>query len=148
MKQVAIATWKGCVRLGEGTLSTSSGVISKLIYAAGSNDGQTPCVTPGEMLAAAEAGCISLSCAREFELAHIHFREVEVRAEVSIELEHHHPQIREIHLDVTTHVFEDDHEKVERALQLARENCLITRHLNCKVTLTHHIVAVEELVHA
>ncbi len=148
MKQVAIATWKGCVRLGEGTLSTSSGVISKLIYAAGSNDGETPCITPAEMLAAAEAGCISLSCAREFELAHIHFRDVEVRAEVNIELEHKHPQIRDIHLDVTAHVYEPDTAKVERTLQLARENCLITRHLNCKISLDAHVVTVEELVHA
>jgi osmotically inducible protein OsmC len=134
--------------LGEGSLSTSSGVISKLIYAAGSNDGETPCVTPGEMLAAAEAGCISLSCAREFELAHVHFQDIEVRAEVNIELEDRHPHIREIHLDITAHVYETDEAKVERALQLARENCLITRHLNCKITVASRIVAIEELVHA
>lgn len=148
MKQVAIATWKGCVRLGEGTLSTSSGVISKLIYAAGSSDGETPCITPAEMLAAAEAGCISLSCAREFELAHIHFHDVEVRAEVNIELEHQHPQIRDIHLDITAHVYDPETAKVDRALHLARENCLITRNLNCKVLMSYNIVAVEELVHA
>jgi lipoyl-dependent peroxiredoxin len=148
MKQVATATWRGCVRLGEGTLSTSSGVISKLIYAAGSNDGETPCVTPGEMLAAAEAGCISLSCAREFELAHIPFRDIEVRAEVNIDREAGHPHIREIHLDICAHVFDDDETKVQHVLQLARENCLITRHLNCKITVASHAVRIEELVHA
>ena len=139
MKRIANAAWKGSVRLGEGTVSTSSGVISRLIYTAGANSGDIPCITPTEMLAAAEASCIAVSVAREFEKESISFDSIETKAEVNIEARKKAPEITGIHLDVTVHATDTDPAVIEKALHRAKQHCIITRNLSCKVTMTTHV---------
>jgi organic hydroperoxide reductase OsmC/OhrA len=71
MIRSAVAIWKGCPGLGagEGSVSTSSGVINNALYSFGSDTGYEPCTTPSEMLAAAVASCISLMVASEMAKA-------------------------------------------------------------------------------
>jgi len=143
MKRTANAVWKGGVRVGEGTVTTSSGVISKLIYTAGASSGEVPCITPSEMLAAAEASCIAVSVARELETIHLPAESIETVAEVLIEAVRKVPDITQIHLDVTVRAPEPDTKEYEKAMHRAKNHCLITRNLKAKITMKTHVVAVE-----
>jgi len=58
MIRSAVATWKGSPAVGEGSVSTTSGVLSKALYSFGSSTGNEPCTSPSEMLAAALASCM------------------------------------------------------------------------------------------
>ncbi len=139
MKRIANAEWHGTVRLGEGTVSTSSGVINKLIYTTGANSGEIPCISPTEMLCAAEAACMAVNVAREFENAKLNHERVAVNAELSIEAVKKTPEITGIHLDVTVYASDVDADAAEKALHRAKQHCIITRNLKCKVTMTTHI---------
>ncbi len=65
MIRSAVAVWRGSPLIGEGQVSTSSGVVSNALYAAGSSTGNEPCTSPSEMLAAAVASCMSLMVVQE-----------------------------------------------------------------------------------
>ena len=146
MKRSAKAVWQGGVRVGEGTVSTSSGVISNLIYTAGASSGEVPCITPSEMLAAAEASCIAVSVARELEMVHLPAEKIEANAEVLIAAVRKVPDIAEVHLDVTVRAPEPDTKEYEKAIHRAKNRCLITRNLKAKITMKAHVVATEAAV--
>jgi lipoyl-dependent peroxiredoxin len=64
MNRKATATWKGGPRAGEGTITTASGVFDKAFYTSGTSTMDIPCTNPAEILAAAEAGCVSMMVAK------------------------------------------------------------------------------------
>jgi lipoyl-dependent peroxiredoxin len=108
MKRTAAASWKGSVRIGEGTVSTGSGVLSKMIFVTGSNAGEVPSTTCTEMLAATEAACMSVTLARELEAAKLSFESIHTEAEINVEFPHKTPEITGIVLDVTVHTADCD----------------------------------------
>ena len=87
MIRSATATWKGSPAAGEGSVSTTSGIISKALYSFGSSTGNEPCTSPSEMLAAAVASCMSLIITQE--LAKLGVRTQFVKTESELLLEEH-----------------------------------------------------------
>ena len=82
MKRHATATWKGGPRAGEGTISTASGVFDKAIYTGGTTSMDIPCTNPAEILAAAEAACVSMMVAKELGKEGITAEHIETRSEI------------------------------------------------------------------
>jgi lipoyl-dependent peroxiredoxin len=136
MIRSAVATWKGSSAAGEGSVSTTSGVISKALYSFGSSTGNEPCTSPSEMLAAAVASCMSLMITRE--LAKLGLRTDHVRTQSELVLEEHKGrwQITGIELHATSNLPQHDAEKFQHACKTAKTCCPISHALNVPIKLT------------
>ena len=140
MKRTAAASWKGSVRIGEGTVSTGSGVLSKMIFVTGSNAGEVPSTTCTEMLAATEAACMSVTLARELEAAKIPFESINTDAEINVEFPHKTPEITGIELNVTVNTSDGDPTEIQKAVNRAKHHGVVTKVLKCEVKVKSHIV--------
>jgi len=144
MKRSAIATWKGGPRAGEGTVTTSSGVLNNVLYRVVTSAVEVPCTTPGEMLIAAEAACMSLTGANELGMMGATPESIETQAELTVAVDGHKTMdITAVHLVVTTKVPNTEPEAVKLAIQRAKNHCLIARALKIKVTVESHILPCE-----
>jgi len=145
MIRSAVATWKGSPAAGEGSVSTTSGIMSKALYSFGSSTGNEPCTSPSEMLAAAVASCMSLMITQE--LAKLGVRTDHVRTESELMLEEHKGkwQITCIELHATSNLSERDVEKFQHACRTAKTRCPISHALNVPIRLT---TALEPELHA
>ncbi len=136
MRRTATAVWRGGPQAGEGTVTTSSGVLNKVIYTFGNSAIDLPCTNPCEMLAAAEAACVSLMVAKELATEGVLSDEVETCAElIVIDDKDGGWSIPKIHLTVNAHLPEVDNERFQRAVQRAKQNCPITRTLKAQITM-------------
>lgn len=143
MKRSATAIWKGGPRAGEGTVTTSSGVINNVLYRVVTSAVEIPCTTPGEMLVAAEAACMSLTVANELSLAGVTAESIETEAVLTIDDKG--KKIRDIngiHLKVTARVPNMETAAVEQAIHRAKNHCLISRALKPKITVESHVVSM------
>lgn len=146
MIRSATAIWRGGPGAGDGSVSTSSGVITNAVYSFSSGTGNEPCTSPGEMLAAAEASCMSLMVAQE--IARIHFKPEVVTTQATIKLQEIEGlwTITDVHLDVSVQVRDMDPEHFKAAAESAKQRCPITRLLNANITMDAKFVPME--VHA
>jgi lipoyl-dependent peroxiredoxin len=131
----ANAVWRGGPGAGEGSVSTSSGVIKNALYSLSSGFGNEPCTSPGEMLAAAQASCISLMFAQELAKMGIKPHAVKTHAQLKVEDVNSLWTITEIHLDVEVEAPDVDPEMFHKLAETAKARCPITRVLNAKVTM-------------
>ena len=150
MIRSAVAIWKGSPVIGEGLVSTSSGVISNALYAAaGTRTGGDPCTSPSEMLAAAVASCISLMVARESVKVGLKPDHVRTESVLTLEEKKGRWEITSIQLHVSAGIPEMDEEKFHRAIRGARARCPISRALKVPIRMiaklevvTHELSAV------
>ncbi|MBZ5719858.1 MAG: OsmC family protein [Acidobacteriia bacterium] len=136
MIRSAVATWKGGPGAGEGSVSTSSGVISNALYSFGSSTGNEPCTSPTEMLAAAVASCMSLMVTQEMAKAGLKQEYVTTESVLTLEEQKGRWEITGIALNVTAGIHDMDAEKLRRASMSAKHKCPISRALNIPVKMT------------
>ena len=143
MIRSAVAIWKGSPVIGEGLVSTSSGVISNALYAAaGTSTGGDPCTSPSEMLAAAVASCISLMVARESVKVGLKPDHVRTESVLTLEEKKGRWEITSIQLHVSAGIPEMDEEKFHRAIRGARARCPISHALKVPIKMTAKLEAV------
>ncbi len=145
MKRFAFATWKGGPRAGEGTISTTSGVFDKAIYTGGTSTMDVPCTNPSEILAAAEAACVSMMVSKELAKEGITPECIETKAEIVLAPDGDSWHIPTIHLTVKATLGEVDSAKFQEAVLRAKKSCPITRSLKSEVTME---ALIEPLVSA
>lgn len=144
----ATAVWRGGPGAGEGSVSTSSGVIKNALYSFASGSGNDPCTSPGEMLAAAQASCISLMFAQELARAGVRPHEIRTNARLKIEEIEDLWTITEVQLDVSVDADDIDPEAFKTIAETARMRCPISRALNATITMdaAFRPIAVHALV--
>lgn len=135
MIRTAVAIWKGGPGAGEGTVSTSSGVINNALYSFGSGTGNEPCTSPSEMLAAAVASCMSLMVAREMALVGLKDEYVKTESQLTLEEKKNHWEITGIQLNVVATVPEIHVKKFQHAAESAKAKCPISRALKVPIKL-------------
>jgi len=133
MIRSAEAIWKGSPLIGEGLVSTSSGVLSNALYAAGSSSGNDPCTSPSEMLVAAVASCISLMVVQEMRREGMKPELVKTQATLTLAEKKENWEITEIDLNVGVALPGANEKKVQHAIKIARGKCPISRALNCPI---------------
>ena len=136
MIRSAVAIWKGSPAAGEGTVSTSSGIMSNALYSFGSSSGNEPCTSPSEMLAAAVASCMSLMLTQEMDKLGIRTESVRTEAELTLEEHRGRWQITNIELHASTHLPGCDAGKFQHACRAAKSRCPISHALNVPIKLT------------
>jgi len=136
MIRSAVATWKGGPGSGEGTVSTSSGVINNALFSFGSGTGNEPCTSPSEMLAAAVASCMSLMVAREMAKAGLKDEYVKTESQLTLEEKQNHWEITGIQLNVVASVPEVHAKKFQHVAELAKTKCPISRALKVPIRMS------------
>ena len=136
MNRSAVAVWKGGPGAGEGSVSTSSGVISNALYSFGSGTGNEPCTSPSEMLAAAVASCVSLMVAREMAKAGLKDEYVKTEARLTLEEKKNRWEITTVYLNVVAAVPEIHAKKFQHVVDTAKAKCPITGALKVPVEMT------------
>jgi len=138
MIRSAVAIWKGSpgVGAGEGSVSTSSGVINNALYSFGSGTGNEPCTSPSEMLAAAVASCMSLMVASEMAKAGLKDEYVKTESQLTLEEKEGRWDITEIRLKVVAAVPEVHAKKFQHVAESAKAKCPISRALKIPIKMT------------
>lgn len=145
MKRKATAHWEGDFKEGKGNLSTESGILDKANYSFKTRfeEGETG-TNPEELLAAAHAGCFTMSVAAILTKKGIHPRILETEASVGLE----GLAISGVHLSITGDVPGIEPDAYYEVVKEAEKNCLMSKILNIPVTSEAHLTnAFREAFH-
>ena len=135
MQRKASAEWKGDLKQGSGTVSSSSGVFSKMPFSFGTRFGDQPGTNPEELIAAAHAGCFSMALSVQLGNAGLTPDSIQTNATLSLDKLDSGWTITAIHLDVTGKVPKADKAAFEKAAQAAKAGCPVSKVLNAKITM-------------
>lgn len=135
MIRSATATWRGSPAIGEGAVTTTSGIMSNTLYSFGSSSGNEPCTSPSEMLAAAVAACVSLLVAQEMAKARLKYEQVKTEAVLTLQEKAGCWGVSGIELEISTHLPQRDADKFHRCAKLAQARCPISRALKVPIKI-------------
>lgn len=135
MKRSASAVWKGGLKDGRGTVSTSSGVLSNVPYNFAMRFENETGTNPEELIAAAHASCFSMALSLFLGNAGMTAESIDTTATVTLEKVGDAFTVTASHLDTTVRIPNADKAKFQEAAEGAKAGCPISRLLNTKITL-------------
>lgn len=135
MMHLASAIWQAGLNDRRGIISTESGVLNETPYSVSPSFEDQPGTNPGELIAAACAGCFSLALAAELEKTGLFPENIRTAAGLTMERIDSERIISQIHLDVTVKLPEADEDKFKAAANAAKTGCTISHLLNTKITM-------------
>ena len=140
MKRTANSVWKGSGKEGQGTLTTQSKVFNEQPFSFKlrfENEDGKQGTNPEELIAAAHAGCFNM--ALSFALGGEGFTPDELRTEAVVSLEKEETgegfAITKSVLKLTAKVQDISREEFEKIANGAKENCPVSKALNCPIEL-------------
>ncbi|HKS74337.1 MAG TPA: OsmC family protein [Terriglobales bacterium] len=136
MQRKASAEWKGSLKEGSGTVSSSSGVFSKTPFSFGTRFGDQPGTNPEELIAAAHAGCFSMALSAQLGNAGLTPDSIKTNATLSLEKLDAGWTITAVHLDVTGKVPKADAATFQKLAEAAKSGCPVSKVLNAKITMS------------
>jgi len=135
MKRSASAVWKGGLKDGRGTVSSSSGALSNVPYNFSMRFENETGTNPEELIAAAHAACFSMALSLFLGNAGMTADSINTTATVTLEKVGDAFTVTSSHLDTTVRIPNADQAKFEQAADGAKAGCPISRLLNTKITL-------------
>lgn len=131
MKRTATAHWQGNLKEGKGTISTQSGILDKTNYSfkARFEEGENG-TNPEELLAAAHAGCFTMSVASILDKKGLTPDKLDTMATITLE----GLSITAIHLSIKGAVKDIDADAFALVVKDAEQNCIVSKAL--KITIT------------
>ena len=129
------ATYEGLGKDGKGHVSTGSGALSAQPYGFNTRFEDAPGTNPEELIGAAHASCFTM--ALSFKLAEAGFGDgnLTTAAEVTLEKQDGGFTVTKSALSTKGKVDGLDRAKFEELAADAKENCPISRLLDCEITL-------------
>lgn len=127
--------WKGGLKDGRGTVSTSSGVLSNVPYNFAMRFENETGTNPEELIAAAHAACFSMALSLFLGNAGMTAESINTTASVTLEKVGDAFTVTASHLDTTVRIPNADKAKFQEAAEGAKAGCPISRLLNTKITL-------------
>jgi len=140
MIRKAKAVWRGTGRTGGGKLSTESGVLVETPYSFRTRFENEKGTNPEELIAAAHAGCFSMTLAFVMEGAGCTPTELNVEAAVTIEPEGQGFRISHSALTLRAKVPGLDEVAFARMVGDAEKNCPVSKALNAAITLDAKLI--------
>ncbi len=129
MKRTAKAQWQGDLKSGHGHLTTQSGVLHETQYSFNTRFAEGIGSNPEELLAAAHAGCFTMSIAYALSQQGLVPSALNTTATVSLDMEK--GGISKIDLELSATSIEGlSAEAFEQQALLAKENCVISKALS------------------
>jgi osmotically inducible protein OsmC len=130
MKSKATAHWEGSPKEGDGTLSTSSGVLKSSPYGAKSRfEGGVSQTTPEELIAAAHAGCYTMQLGLVLVNNGINHKSIETSAEVEVVMGKSGANITGIALKTKVVAPGADAAKIKEHAEWSKDNCPVSKAL-------------------
>ena len=140
MIRKAKAVWRGTGRTGGGKLSTESAVLVETPYSFRTRFENEKGTNPEELIAAAHAGCFSMTLAFVMEGAGCTPAELSVEAAVTIEPEGQGFRISQSALTLRAKVPGLDAVAFARMVGDAEKNCPVSKVLNAAITLDAKLI--------
>jgi osmotically inducible protein OsmC len=132
MKRTATAVWNGSGKEGHGHLTTQSTTLNQTQYSFNSRFAEGIGTNPEELIAAAHAGCFTM--ALTFKLNEAGFVPDELQTECQITFENGAITVSELLLKGKVSGIEEA--KFKELAEIAKENCPMSKVLNCEKKLT------------
>ena len=136
MFRKAHAVWQDGSAVGEGKITTPSGVLSETTFAFGTLAEHARCTTPCEMLAVAVASCMAVVVAMETAKAGIRTVNVDTWATLTLDDTDGRWQITHASLRINAHTMGGDKKTFERAIEAARQACPISNALKLDLKIS------------
>ena len=136
MQRKASAEWKGSLKEGSGSVSSSSGVFSKTPFSFGTRFGDQPGTNPEELIAAAHAGCFSMALSAQLGTANLTPESIRTNATLTMEKLDSGWTITAVHLDVVGKVPKADAATFQKLAEAAKAGCPVSKVLNAKITMS------------
>src|SRR3974377_2523902 len=131
----AKAVWRGTGRSGNGHLSTDSGVLADTPYSYKTRFENELGTNPGELIAAAHAGCFTMALAFQLQAAGYTPTELSTEAAVTLEPEGQGFRITRSALTLRASVPNLDEAKFREFAVIAEKACPVSKVLNAQITL-------------
>jgi osmotically inducible protein OsmC len=135
MQRKASAVWKGGLKDGKGTVSSTSGVLSNTPYSFTTRFENSPGTNPEELIAAAHAACFSMALSAQLGAANLTPESITTSATLTMEKLDPGWTITAIQLDVTAKVPNADATAFQTAADSAKTGCPVSKVLNAKITM-------------
>jgi osmotically inducible protein OsmC len=135
MQRKASAVWKGGLKDGKGTVSSTSGVLSNTPYSFTTRFENTPGTNPEELIAAAHAACFSMALSAQLGEAKLTPESISTSATLTMDKLDAGWTITTVHLDVVAKVPGASAEAFNTAAQNAKAGCPVSKVLNAKITM-------------
>ncbi len=135
MKRKASAIRRGGLKDGQGTISSGSGVLKQTQYFFGTRFYNGIGTNPGELIAAAHAGCFSMAFSAELGKAGITPESIHTTTTITLDKTDAGWTVTESHLDVIAKIPGVDQAKFTNAANAAKAGCPISRLLKANVTM-------------
>lgn|SRR5699024_299490 len=133
MKRRATAVWNGTLKEGSGKLTTQSKLLNGSQYSFGARFEEGKGTNPEELLAAAHAGCFAM--ALSMILGESGYTPESLDATAVVKMDTDKLEITESHIKLKARIPGIEKEKFLECANNAKDNCVITKALNFKVTL-------------
>ena len=141
MIRKARAVWRGTGRDGGGTVSTDSDVLTGTPYSFRTRFENEKGTNPEELIAAAHAGCFSMTLAFVLQGAAYTPTELNVEAAVTIEPEGEGFRISRSALTLCAQVLNLDQAAFARMVSDAEKNCPVSKVLNAAITVDAKLIS-------
>lgn len=135
MQRKASAVWKGGLKDGKGTVSSTSGVLSNTPYSFTTRFENTPGTNPEELIAAAHAACFSMALSAQLGELKLTPESISTSATLALDKLDAGWTITAVHLDVVAKVPGASAEAFNTAAQNAKAGCPVSKVLNAKITM-------------
>ena len=136
MQRKASAVWKGGLKDGKGSVSSSSGVLSNSPYSFTTRFENIPGTNPEELIAAAHAACFSMALSAQLGGANLTPASIETSATLTMDKLDAGWTITAVHLDVVGRVPNADQAAFQKAAENAKTGCPVSKVLKANITMS------------
>jgi osmotically inducible protein OsmC len=135
MKRTAKAHWNGNLKEGKGELSSQSAVLNQTIYSFKTRFESGIGTNPEELIAAAHAGCFTMSVSAALERAGFTARDLDTEAILDLDMAN--LKVTGIHLDLKAAPIDGlSAEAFQQIAEGAKANCIVSKALSVPITLS------------
>jgi|SRR5436305_1296959 len=135
MRRSASAEWRGDLKSGKGTVSSSSGLFSNSPYSFQARFEEGPGTNPEELLAAAHAGCFSMALSAQLGQANLTAESIRTTCTITLEKQGDGFAITESHLELKARVPGASQEAFNKAVEAAKTGCPVSKLFHTNITL-------------
>ena len=135
MQRKGSAVWQGDLKTGKGSISTDSGTLKETQFSFSTRFENGVGTNPEELLAAAHAGCFTMSLSKQLEVAGMVASKLETTCTISLEKVGEGFSITKSHLDLVATIPNADRAKFDAAVKAAETGCPVSRLFKAEISV-------------
>jgi lipoyl-dependent peroxiredoxin len=135
MKRAASAQWRGDLKSGKGSVTSTSGAFTSLQYSFSTRFEEGKGTNPEELLAAAHAGCFSMALSAQLGQANLTPEQIDTTCEITLERQPDGFAITRSQLSVKARIPGAAKEDFDRAVQAAKSGCPVSKLYKAEITV-------------